>query len=172
MKRHNGMRPLDVVVLLKVVALGQTQWRKKDLAQWLNISASEVSESLNRSAIAGLVDGAHRTVLRRSLLEFVEFGLRYVFPQQPGPLVVGMPTAHSAPVLASFFAATTDAYVWPDEAGTVRGQTIEPLYTTVPQACRHDTLLYELLALADAVRVGRTREMTLARTLLKDRILP
>jgi predicted transcriptional regulator len=96
-KRHNGMRPLDIVVLLKIIALEQTDWLKKDLAEWLQISASEVSESLNRSEIAGLVDGTHRSVMRRSLLEFLQFGLRYVFPQQPGALVVGMPTAHSAP---------------------------------------------------------------------------
>lgn len=174
-KRHNGMRPLDVVVLLKIIALGgtplgETDWLKKDLAEWLQISASEVSESLNRSEIAGLVDGTHRSVMRRSLLEFLQFGLRYVFPQQPGAMVVGMPTAHSAPVLADSFVAT-EAYVWPDAVGTVRGQAIEPLYGTVPQACRQDRALYDLLALTDALRVGRAREIAKAQTLLKDRIL-
>ena len=164
------MRPLDIVVLLKIIALGQTEWLKKDLAEWLQISASEVSESLNRSEIAGLVDGTHRSVMRRSLLEFLQFGLRYVFPQQPGALVVGMPTAHSAPVLAGSFVAT-EAYVWPDAFGSVRGQAIEPLYGTVPQACRHDKSLYDLLALTDALRVGRAREIARAQTLLKDRIL-
>lgn len=164
------MRPLDIVVLLKIIALGQTEWLKKDLAEWLQISASEVSESLNRSEIAGLVDGTHRSVMRRSLLEFLQFGLRYVFPQQPGALVVGMPTAHSAPVLADSFVAT-EAYVWPDAFGSVRGQAIEPLYSTVPQACRQDARLYDLLALTDALRVGRAREIARAQTLLKDRIL-
>jgi hypothetical protein len=164
------MRPLDIVVLLKIIALEQTDWLKKDLAEWLQISASEVSESLNRSEIAGLVDGTHRSVMRRSLLEFLQFGLRYVFPQQPGALVVGMPTAHSAPVLADSFVAT-EAYVWPDAFGSVRGQAIEPLYGTVPQACRHDASLYDLLALTDVLRVGRAREISRAQTLLKDRIL-
>ena len=164
------MRPLDIVVLLKIIALGQTEWRKKDLAEWLQISASEVSESLNRSEIAGLVDQTHRKVMRRSLLEFLQYGLRYVFPQQPGAMVVGMPTAHSAPVLAHSFVAT-DTYVWPDAFGTVRGQAIEPLYSTVPQACRQDVRLYDLLALTDALRVGRTREIAHAQTLLKDRVL-
>lgn len=164
------MRPLDVVVLLKIIALEQTVWLKKDLSEWLQISASEVSESLNRSAIAGLVDGKHRMVLRQSLLDFLQFGLRYVFPQPPGALVVGMPTAHSAPVLAGSFVAT-DVYVWPDAFGDRRGQAIEPLYGTVPQACRQDAKLYELLALTDALRVGRAREILLAQTLLKERIL-
>jgi hypothetical protein len=168
------MRPLDIVVLLKIIALQQpgclTIWRKKDLAEWLLISASEVSESLNRSEIGGLIDGSHQSVLRRSLLEFLFFGLQYVFPQQPGALVVGMPTAHSAPVLAQAI-STTELYVWPDEAGLVRGQAIEPLYRTVPQAARQDQTLYDLLALTDVLRVGRTREIALAQTLLKDRLL-
>ncbi|ADB40823.1 conserved hypothetical protein [Spirosoma linguale DSM 74] len=169
------MRPLDIVVLLKIVALEQSdrqegQWLKKNLAEWLQISASEVSESLNRSEIAGLVDATHRNVLRRSLLEFLQFGLRYVFPQRPGALVTGMPTAHSAPVLADYFVAA-DAYVWPDAFGSVRGQAIEPLYGTVPQACRQDPALYDLLALIDVLRVGRTREIALAQTKLNERII-
>jgi hypothetical protein len=175
MKRHNGMRPLDIVVLLKIIALQQPgrliAWRKKDLADWLQISASEVSESLNRSEIAGLVDTSHQSVLRRSFLEFLLFGLRYVFPQQPGALVAGMPTAHSAPVLAQAI-ITTEIYVWPDDTGLVRGQAIEPLYRTVPQAARQDETLYDLLALTDVLRVGRTREIILAQTLLKERMLP
>jgi len=175
MKQHNGMRPLDIVVLLKIIALQQpdrqeTEWRKKDLAEWLQISPSEVSESLNRSEIAGLVDATHRSVLRRSLLEFLQFGLRYVFPQRHGALIAGMPTAHSAPVLSKAFIGA-EVYVWPDAHGPVRGQAIEPLYGTVPKVCRHDETLYELLALADVLRVGRTREIALAQTMLKDRIL-
>ena len=169
-KRHNGMRPLDVVVLLKVIALGERDWLKKDLAGWLQISASEVSESMNRSEIAGLIDVTHHSVMRRSLLEFLQFGLRYVFPQRPGALVVGMPTAHSAPVIADSF-VSAEAYVWPDAYGNVRGQAIEPLYTTVPQACRQDAALYDLLALTDVLRVGRTRETILAKTLLQDHLL-
>ena len=172
MKKHSGMRPLDIVVLLKIIALEKTPWLKKDLANWLQLSASEVSESLNRSEIAGLVDATHRTVLRRALLEFLQFGLRYVFPQRPGALVAGMPTAHSAPVLADLFVTTSDVYVWPDAFGTVRGQAVEPLYTTVPQACKQDPALYDLLALIDVLRVGRAREITLAQRLLNDRLQP
>ncbi|KAB7727396.1 hypothetical protein F5984_22235 [Rudanella paleaurantiibacter] len=164
------MRPLDIVVLLKIIALGEQGWLKKDLAGWLQISASEVSESMNRSEIAGLIDNTHRSVMRRALLEFLQHGLRYVFPQRPGAMVVGMPTAHSAPLLARSF-VSSEAYVWPDAYGTVRGQAIEPLYITVPQACRLDGNLYDLLALTDVLRVGKAREMVLAKTMLQDRIL-
>jgi hypothetical protein len=32
-----------------------------------------------------------------SLLEFLQYGLKYVYPQHPGSIVRGMPTAYSAP---------------------------------------------------------------------------
>ena len=45
---------------------------------------------------------------------------------------------------------------------------ITPLYPKVPQAAREDAQLYELLALTDALRVGRPRERQLASDLLKE----
>jgi hypothetical protein len=51
------------------------------------------------------------------------------------------------------------------------GLTISPLYPTVPAAARHDPMLYELLALVDALRVGRAREQTLAREMLARRLM-
>jgi hypothetical protein len=56
----------------------------------------------------------------------------------------------------------SDAYVWPDPTGEVRGQAIEPLYRSVPTAARNDPELYVLLSLIDAIRVGRVREQRLA----------
>src|SRR3546814_3686000 len=86
MKQHNGMRPLNVAVLLKMIALGDG-WLNKDLALALSISPFEISESLNRSRIAGLLDPAKKKVFRNALLEFIRYGLPYVFPVEPGPFV-------------------------------------------------------------------------------------
>ena len=44
-----------------------------------------------------------------------------------------------------------------------------PLYPTVPEAALRDEKLYELLALVDALRVGRVREREIAITALKNR---
>ena len=55
MKKHSGMRPHDIVVLLKIAAKGKKTWLMKDLSYELGISASEISESINRSVIAGLI---------------------------------------------------------------------------------------------------------------------
>lgn len=34
--------------------------------------------------------------MKLSILDFLEHGLRYVYPQQPGAKVRGIPTAHAA----------------------------------------------------------------------------
>ncbi|MFH1708903.1 MAG: hypothetical protein ABIF71_13445 [Planctomycetota bacterium] len=169
MKEHNGMRPQDIVVLLKIAALGTRPWRGKDLASALGISASEVSESLNRSAIAELLEPDRKSLMQGALLEFLEFGLKYTFPVVPGSLVRGVPTAHSAPPLAAMVAAD-EPFVWPGSSGSVRGQAIKPLHPGVVNAVQQDAQLYELLALADALRVGRARERSLAIKELRARI--
>jgi hypothetical protein len=170
MKKHNGMRPLDVYVLLKLSLYKGSVWQLKDIAASLQISASEVSESLNRSAIAGLISADKKKLMREALLEFLTHGLRYVFPQKPGPLARGIPTAHSAPPLNELI-NSDELYVWPYAEGNVRGQSIEPLYKTVPGVSLRDNALYQLLALTDALRTGKTREQKLAAEELKRRIL-
>ena len=170
MKNHNGMRPQDIVVLLKICALGNAPWRVIDLATSLAISQSEISESLNRNRIAGLMDIKRRGIYKAALAEFLLHGLKYVFPERPGSLVRGMPTAHSTLPLSKRILAGDDAFVWPDPEGTLRGQSIRPLYGTVPSAARNDQKLYELLALVDAIRVGKARERQIAEEELTKRL--
>jgi hypothetical protein len=161
MKSHNGMRPQDVVILLKILIMNELKWQYRDLAFHLHLSVSEISESLNRSHIAGLIDESKRKVRRQSLMEFIEHGLHYVFPQLPGRLVAGLPTAHSHPFYAQKIISDMP-FVWPEIDGPVRGQAIQPLYKTVPQAIKTDATLYKLLASIDIIRVGNTRELKLA----------
>jgi hypothetical protein len=169
MKKHSGMRPHDVVILLKIAAKGAQPWLMKELAAELSISASEVSESINRSVQSGLLSKDKKRLMRSSILEFLQYGLSYVFPQQPGALVRGIPTAHSAPPLDKLI-QSNELYVWPSAKGNARGQAIEPLYSSVVIAIEKDSKLYELLALVDALRVGRVREKQLAMEELKKRL--
>lgn len=170
MKKHSGMRPLDIVILLQIALYKDDSWLAKDLANKLKISASEVSESLNRSAIAGLLSADKKILMKSSLTEFLEFGLKYVFPQNPGALVRGIPTAHSAPPLKKLL-HSDEIFVWPFANGDVRGQAIEPLYRTVPEIAFQDERLYELLTLSDALRIGRVREQKIAIEELRRRII-
>jgi hypothetical protein len=164
------MRPLDLVVLLKIIALDHWEWYMKDLAYSLGISQSEISESLNRSALSGLVHKEKKIVNNKALMEFLEFGLKYVFPVQTGPSSRGMPTAHSALPL-SLLVKVSSPYVWPDASGKIYGRSVSPLHPGVPEACREDQRLYRLLALSDAVRVPGARYHETAVKELK-RIIP
>lgn len=164
------MRPHDIAVLLKIATKGKSPWLMKDLATELGISPSEVSESLHRSVYAGLIARDKKKLMSMALLEFLQYGLKYVYPQQPGPLVRGMATAYAAPPLNTEIASEM-AVVWPFSEGKVRGQALEPLYAGAPQACKQDKKLYELLALVDALRIGKARERVLAIDELKKRLL-
>ncbi len=170
MKSHNGMRPQDIVVLLKIVALKDKTWQYRDLASSLFISISEISESLNRSAIAGLYDSGTKSIKRNALIEFIQYGLTYVFPQIPGALVNGVATAHSHPFYKKKLIASTE-FVWPFPEGKTRGQAIDPLHKGVPKAVLEDELLYLLLASVDILRVGRSRERSMAISELKKHLL-
>jgi predicted transcriptional regulator len=97
------MRPQDIVILLKIIALTEDIWQLKDLARQLFISPSEISESLNRSYQAGLIDYEKKNVSPQSLMEFLQYGLPYVFLQHPDATVKGIPIAHSHPLHASVF---------------------------------------------------------------------
>lgn len=169
MKSHNGMRPQDIVILLKILSTSQLDWQYRDLAAGLSISISEISESLSRSHMAGLVDESRRKVYRPSLLEFIEHGLHYVFPQIPGTMVTGVPTAHSHSFFKARFAGELE-YVWPYEKGWMRGLSIAPLHKGVPEAVGKDEQLYKWLAAIDIIRVGRVREIKLALQELKKEI--
>jgi len=156
MKAHNGMRPHDVVILLKILSM-EEGWLSKDLSSSLFISGSEISESLNRSMIGKLLSPNKRTVYKNSLFDFVVQGLKYVFPAEPGGMSTGVATGHSAPILKDFF-IFDDNYVWPSAQGKTKGFSIQPLYPNQPLAASADQELYDKLALLDAIRVGRTRE--------------
>lgn len=169
------MKPQDVLVLLKMAAHPDRRFAQAELARELGMSVSEVNGSLSRSAAARLVLRAAPRDWRPvtpALLEFLVHGLRYVFPAMPGEIVRGMPTAWAAPPLDAEFARASEDLppVWPDAEGSVRGQAVAPLYRSVPKAARQDPILYELLALVDAIRIGRARERESAVRQLRARL--
>ena len=170
MRKHNGMRPQDIPILLKIIALRNESWQLSSLANDLYISLSEVSESLNRSKIAGLIDYTKKSVNRMSLMDFLEHGIRYVFPQQAGTIVRGIPTAHSHPFMEKSFDSSLN-YVWPDSKGEVIGMLIEPFYEKQVNAVKLDPEYYKLLALVDVIRIGKNREIDVALKELKKIIL-
>ena len=158
-----------MLLLLKIISEDNPKWNQKPMAEALGLSQSEVSESVARSKYAGLLDPSGKVVMKMAFMEFLQYGLRYVFPQKPGAVVRGIPTSHSASPLKEQIQSTED-YVWPYGKGKVRGHGILPLYPSVPEAALKDEKLHELLALVDALRLGRAREKELAVIELKKRL--
>lgn len=167
MKRHNGMRPQDVLILLKKITKNGKNLLNKDIAASLKISQSEVSEALERCRIAKLVDRNKQKINIMALEEFLIYGLKYVFPAQPENIVRGIPTAFSATPIKEQISQGVEKYVWPYNKGTERGQGIEPLYKSVPEIVNDDAELYELLVIVDTLRIGKIREIEIAKSELK-----
>lgn len=160
-RRHKGIRPQDIVILLKILLLKSDSWYIQDLSHSLKISLSEVSESLERSRFSGLINQSKKKVNRTALNNLLIFGIRFVFPEKPGALVKGIPTAHSFPRFANVFESNIQ-YVWQDDNGTIIGQEIEPFYKNQVFAVMQDEGLYEILALIDLIRIGNKRELNFA----------
>ena len=158
------MRPQDIVILLKKITSAGRGLTNAQIAKDLGISASEVSEALERCRLARLTDNLKQRVNILALKEFMIHGLKYVFPAQPQAKVRGIATAISAPPMNEKIVSGKENYVWPDAKGDIRGEAITPLYKTVPAAVRTDPMLHSLLAIADIFRIGRVREIEIAKT--------
>ena len=159
------LKPQDVVILLKLVAIGKADWSFSSLSVDLFMSSSEVHAGIRRAMAANLavkiIDRVTPAI--HSLEEFIIYGLRYVYVPDRGEMTRGMPTLYAGPPLSQMLVPSNDPPpVWPDPEGEVRGQSFSPLYKSVPKAARQDRQLYELLVLTDAIRGGRAREREMA----------
>lgn len=161
-KKSNGIRPQDVVIILKKMTSSGRAMLNKDIAASLGISPAEISYAMERCRVAQLVDATKSRINTLALKEFLVYGLKYVFPAVPGRVMRGVPTAVSASPIKEHIAQGNDVYVWPYKKGTMRGQSVNPLYPTVPEAVANDEELYRLLVLVDTLRMGRTREREIA----------
>ncbi|MGD8310515.1 MAG: hypothetical protein PVG98_13840 [Chromatiales bacterium] len=167
------LKPQDVLVVLKLAALGRQPWSYAGLAVDLGMSPSQLHAAIQRALTAGLVMREDGAILPDvpSLEEFLIHGIRYVFVPERGLAMRGMPTAHAAPPLSEHLAPGDEPPpVWPDPDGPVRGVSFPPLCESAPQAARSDARLYELLALVDAIRGGTAREREAAIPLLRERL--
>lgn len=150
----------------------EERYSLRNLESMTGVSKTEISASFKRSKKAGLLISDRVSSLPRvnqkGLLEFIVYGLKYVFPVSPGPVVRGIPTSFAAPVMMGKIMSGGDLiYVWQDARGSSKGQMVEPLYKTVPKAVKQDAYLYELLALIDALRLGSPREISIAKDMLE-----
>ena len=162
-----SLRPGDVAVALELSARpGQGL---VPLATAVGISLGAAHNAVRRLRAARLVRPDERHVIVPSLLDFLVSGVPYAYPGVLGAIARGVPTAWSAPPLADAFRGA-DPVVWPSASGSVRGQSLTPLYGGAPATEKNRPDLYELLALVDALRIGRARERARASGLLRERL--
>lgn len=158
------LRPVDVVVALRLTL--QSEEKYEALAGILGIGLGAAHRSVKRLEAAGLVLPHRRASRRRPLLEFLVHGMKYAFFPVTGPEAPGVPTAYSGPPLMAQIVSDRPL-VWASSRGTIRGDTLIPLYDGAPELAERAPELYEALTLVDAIRVGRARERKLAAELLE-----
>jgi hypothetical protein len=175
------LKPQDILVALKLVALGTERWTYAGLAKSLGLSVSETHAAVKRGLESRLLTSlshegrkAERPLPNLAHLErFVVHGLPYVMPVPLGPrkVCMGMPTADGVgPLDDEFF--RPEGYlppVWPLRAGKVKGWALAPIHPVCPAAAKRDVRLYELLSLADGLRAGKARVRQAAQRILLER---
>lgn len=172
MRPNSGVKPQDVLVVLKLISLKNRSWKQLDLALSLGISQPEIAFSLERLRKSGLIDETKKKPMRLAVVEFLIHAVKYVFPAELGTVSRGIPTAHSVgPLQKSIVADDFAQLVWPDADGNLRGISVSPLYNSVPFAVKKDSELHELLALVDSIRIGKAREKKLAAQEIEKRVL-
>jgi hypothetical protein len=177
------LKPQDIFITLKLVALGNESWSYVRLANELFMSASEINAGVKRSLRAGLLIGGHQQTEyekklmnsmnmegshshwpnRQAIHEFLVHGVKYSFPPDLGQVTRGIPTATAAaPIKKNFLVVDELPPVWPYPEGEVKGYSFSPIYRSAPQAAVHDPNLYELLVILDTLRSGKAREREIA----------
>jgi hypothetical protein len=141
------------------------------VANDLGLSPSEVHGAIKRLQRSRLLHGSEMKDKPNisALEEFLLHSLKYAFPAERGEVTRGVPTSYAAEPLRSEISPSNDLPpVWPWPDGDTRGVGLELLYKSAPRAALRDPVLYEFLALADALRDARARERNLAeRDLVK-----
>jgi hypothetical protein len=161
-----SLRPFDIAVALRLVLVPEDRY--EPLAIALATSTSAVHRSVARLQHAGICGPGSRTVIEPALHEFLVHGARYAFPAIHGPERTGLPTAGAHPELAMIFGndESVRTLVWPMEGGTVRGETLVPLFNGLTKVASRDARLHKMLACVDGIRVGTTRQRGAAADLL------
>jgi len=162
----------DVVVALSLVVINRDTPQRlpyERFSELLGMSSSEVFKANRRLVGSLLVETSGWRPLAEPLWNYLVHGVPHAFPGNLGGPTRGVPTAWAADPLVKLLPQGSDLPpVWPWAEGTARGYSVEPLFTNVPKAVKNIPGLHELLALVDALRIGRARDREIARKRLKE----
>jgi hypothetical protein len=150
----------------------ESRFSLRSLESLTGVSKSQISLSLNRMYDVGLAKVDRKLQVpkanTKALLDFIAYGIRYVFPAKEGVIGRGIATSIAAPVLRGKLMTSGELQpVWSNPRGNTKGMLIEPLHPKVFLAVQQDAQLYAMLALVDAIRIGHPRERNLALEMLE-----
>jgi hypothetical protein len=163
------LKPLTVVVTVQYLV---RPWHPpyQDVAEWLEIGVGQAHREVMRARELGLLSPSNEVSRRRLLEALQSFGI--LIPAKNEGIGRGIPTAHGAPPLSLEMAAGDEPVpVWEHPEGTVRGLIVAPVHSSVPETALKCERFYRIFALADAVRMGRQREVELAKRLLEAEVM-
>lgn len=155
------LKPQDVLVGLKASTIPHVDWSFAEMAQYTGLSTGGVFASVKRCRQAGLmvpVKQGSLLVNGKGFLDFLVHGMPVTFFAERGEVVMGMPTARAA--RRDIFPAAQNeiAMVWECKGGNLRGESLKPIYPSVPEVAAKDATLYDLLVNCDLIRVGNAKE--------------
>lgn len=159
----NGIKPIDISLLIKLVANQEREWKQVDLAYELGVSQSDIAKSLSRLRKLQLVHDYQP--VKKHALELLQYSVKFLFPTQVGKITRGVPTAISAPAhkkLVTHNNSIKHKFVWPHHDGKIEGQLVEPIHSSVPHASLSDKKYYQLASAIDMIRIGKAREKNAA----------
>jgi len=179
------LKPHDTVVALKYgcIALSEQSTDKANgkisvraVASSLGISPGEISKSNQRLVKAKLiapVEESYQKNLPYNLVvthmqDWLSHGIQYSVIAESMGVGRGMVTSWSNKAIHSEFVPRELAYVWLTPGGDTTGEGISPIYPKAPLAAREDHHLHYILSLIDAIRLGKPRELNIARGLIRD----
>jgi DNA-binding transcriptional ArsR family regulator len=164
----DNLRRADILVLLKLAVKGDASVRA--LESELGLSKSMVALSIRRLREANLLKDDEAGGLRINKLaarDFLQHGARWIAPAKVGDFELGFATAHSFESLARKLSGDPDPVVLPLPHGPIRGRAVSPLHPKAPAAAQKDPRLLRLLAIVDALRIGRARDRDVAMAELR-----
>jgi hypothetical protein len=159
------LRPVDVVLACRAYSLASLgkEWSCADLGGDLGVSTSTAYLAADRCRMAQLLLPSGRVSPDR-LRDALLYAVPLLYPAAYTGPGRGTPTATSATYAsdAGMFERRPDVpLVWASSVGA-RGILVEPLHPSVPEVSASDPLFYELLALADVMRLGGEADKKLA----------
>jgi len=161
------LKSQDTLLALKYWSMKQMGQESsvRELAEQIGISASEVSKGAKRLLASRLIVEREGRFFAESgaLFEWLGYGIRYAYPVERIGYGRGMATSWNCPLLKTEIVPPSPPIVWPLAGGDIEGAYLKPIHDSVPFAASHDSYLYKAMALVEAVREGKPRELVIAR---------